>query len=124
MATYDLRKRKDVSYKVKNDKLYPIEVVEREDNRIKIHYTGYDKKFDEWRDMKDIVQPKSTKKSSVYRPFSLYGELSYQVKLALNSSRRKEPEVRIEIPFDEVEFNGGLKLLRRFYPRAWSLQYL
>ena len=120
MATYDLRARKDVSYtedktplpraiKVKNDKLYPIEVVKRMDNRVLINYVGYDEKYDEWRAEEEIVEP-AKKKPDVYHPFSLYNELSYQIKLALDSKRRKEPDVKIEIPFDDVLFNGGLRL--------------
>ena len=120
MATYSLRAKKDVCYKdkivipratkVKNDKLHPIEVLDEEEDRLKIHFTRYDSKYDEWREKKDIVLPNSPKKSGIYRPFSLYGELGFQIKLALDSKHRKEPEVRIEIPFDEVLFNGGLKL--------------
>ena len=29
--------------------MYEIEVVEREDERIKIHYIGYSDKYDEWK---------------------------------------------------------------------------
>lgn len=115
---YSLRERKAVTYKdttflpratkVKKSKLYPIEVLEETEDRVKIHFTGYDAKYDEWRDRSDIVAPKCS--LTQYRPFSLYNELKYQIKLALDSKRRKEPEVRIEIPFDEVLFNGGLKL--------------
>ena len=63
-----LRKRKRVNYKsltelslpkarrVQNqEKLYPVEVVEREDNRVKIHYVGYDSSHDEWHEYDDIV---------------------------------------------------------------------
>lgn len=48
--------------------------------------------------------------NSVYRPFSLHDEPRYQIKLTLDSKRRKELDVRIEIPFDKVLFDGGLKL--------------
>lgn len=120
---YSLRKRKNVEYKdggpalpratrVVSNKLYPIEIVEEHSEKVKIHYKGYNEKYDEWRDKKDIVLPKTMpplKSALEYHPFSLYNELKYLVKMGLDSKRRKEPEVRIEMPFDEVLFNGGLK---------------
>ncbi len=50
-------------------------------------------------------------------PFHLHTELAFQIKLALNSSSRSEPDVRIEVPFDRYLFIGGLqqaaKLVRK-----------
>ena len=51
----------------------------------------------------------SIKKIPIYVPFHLHNELAYQIKLALNSSSRSDPEVRIEIPFDHFLFKGGLQ---------------
>lgn len=105
MATYNLRKKNDVCYqdwpilpraRRVNDKLYPIEVVEEKEDRVKIHFTGYDTKYDEWRSKTDIVKPTKKPKrddsmvySNTYRPFNLHDELRYQIKLALDSKRRK-----------------------------------
>ena len=85
-----------------DDNLYPVEVIEKVGSRVKIHYTGYGSEYDEWRDEKDIVEP------ATYKPFNFHEELVYQIKLALDS-KRKEPEVRIELPFDKIFFDGGLK---------------
>ena len=41
-------------------------------------------------------------------PYSCYDNLAYQVKLALNSSRRCSPEVKIEVAMDLVIFRGRL----------------
>ena len=41
-------------------------------------------------------------------------ELRYQIKLALNSGSRHDPEVRIEIPFDPLIFAGGLQQVGKF----------
>ena len=42
--------------KVKSDdRLYPVEIVDREDHRVKIHYLGYDSSYDEWRERDDVV---------------------------------------------------------------------
>ena len=38
-----------------DDRLYPVEVVDKEDHRVKIHYLGYDSSYDEWREYGDVV---------------------------------------------------------------------
>ena len=93
-----------------DDKLYPVDIIEKKGNRVKIHYIGYEDEFDEWREEDDVVRTTAADKDECleYKPFSLYEELRYQIKLALDS-KRKDPEVRIEIPFDVLLFNGGLK---------------
>ena len=52
-------------------KLYPVSVIEEEDDRVKIHYEGYSDEYDEWRSKSDI---KSIKKLEVYQPFELHKE--------------------------------------------------
>ncbi len=42
-------------------------------------------------------------------PFHLHNEVAYQIKLSLTSSTRKDPDVRIEVPFDRFLFIGGLQ---------------
>ena len=115
-----------------NDELYPIEIVERDaesNGRFKIHYVGYSSKFDEWRDDSEIVSFDSatsqgsmdterpsrdgystaTVIDTVVTPFSLYNELSIKVKCALSSRRKENPSTRIDMPFDKLLFDGGLK---------------
>ena len=52
-------------------------------------------------------------------PFHLHRELAYQIKMALHSSQRSDPNVRIELAYDYFLFVGGLKqagkLLKRSY---------
>ena len=122
--SYTLRTRKSVKYydnsplpraiktKPVDNKIYSIEVIDTKDDKVLIHYVGYDRKYDEWRSKEEIIKPrleKTLQKEDVYRPFSFYDELGYQIKLALDSKRRKEPDVRIEMPFDRLVFDGGLK---------------
>ena len=45
------------------------------------------------------------------QPFELHSELAYQIKLALDSRGWQEPQVRIDLPFDKLLFEGGLKQL-------------
>ena len=37
------------------EKLYEIEVVERDGERLKVHYIGYSSDYDEWKEAADIV---------------------------------------------------------------------
>ena len=36
------------------DELFPIEILQREDQRVQVHYIGYDTKYDEWKDEAEI----------------------------------------------------------------------
>ena len=41
------------------ERLYPLEVLERDGPRVKVHYVGYSSTHDEWRDIEEIVTPES-----------------------------------------------------------------
>ena len=103
------------------DKLYAVEVVEEEGERVKIHYVGYDDRFDEWRQKEEIknVSEHGGQQLEIepYERFDLHQELAYQIKLGLKNSR-KDPEIRIEMPFDLLVFNGGLKCCGRLLRKS------
>ena len=83
-SEYNLRKRERQDYRKLTDiqlprqmkgseireKLYPIEVVEREGERVKIHYIGYGDDEDEWREASELVQ--LSKKPQPYIPSELH----------------------------------------------------
>ena len=48
---------------------------------------------------------------TIIRRFSLYHELGTRIKSVLNSNRKGSPLVRIDMPFDSIEFDGGLQRL-------------
>ena len=117
--------RKKIHHKIK-DNLFPIEVVEEDTDsaRYKVHYIGYSSAYDEWRERDAIVDiedphpqdpnpedpnPENLVFYDIGR-FSLYRELATRVKSALNSSRKASPIVRIDLPFDKIEFDGGLRV--------------
>lgn len=52
----------------------------------------------------DLVASTSSKR------FSLHRELGSKIKTSLNSERKDSPVVKIDMPFDQIEFNGGLRL--------------
>ena len=59
------------------DRLYAVEVLEKDEKRVKVHYVGYSTVHDEWRDVEDIVPPsdepvKGALQMELYRPFELH----------------------------------------------------
>ncbi len=57
------------------DLLYSVNVVERELDRVKVHYCGYSSRFDEWRDVDDVVSVEGEAQAlqvEPYRPFELH----------------------------------------------------
>ena len=50
--------------------------------------------------------------------YSLYRVLANQIKSALRAGRKDDPKVKIEIPFDQINFNGGLRMCGHL-KRVW-----
>ena len=96
--------------KTKPDNLYPIEVVDEDLTRFKVHYVGFSSSDDEWRVKEDVVDISEDfgGPERIIQKFSLYKELAARIKSALNSCRKESPVVRIDMPFDKLEFDGGL----------------
>lgn len=94
-----------------SEKLYAIEIVEDNGEQVKIHYTGYSSKHDEWRSRGDIVDPSSTDTNEPerYQPFDVHLHLAYAIKSSLTSGRDRDPAVRLEVPFDKLLFQGGMR---------------
>ena len=95
-------------------KLYPVTVQEEKSEEdkamVKIHYVGYSSELDEWRYEEELesLEEESTIVSP-YQPFSVYNALRVKIKFALNCGRKVSPYIKINMPFDLVQFNGGLK---------------
>ena len=84
------------------NQLYEIEVLEEED-RIKVHYTGYSSRYDEWLRRSEIVF-KPPKQLAHEPDFSLLSVLACSIKKSLTVSRKADSAVRIQLPFDMTEF--------------------
>jgi hypothetical protein len=111
----DIPRAKSSKSKASNE-LFPIEVVDEDSGRYKVHYVGYSSAHDEWKTKSDIVDldhdDRDDSCCQVHQHrFSLHHELATRVKMALNSSRKESPIVRIDMPFDRIEFYGGLMML-------------
>ena len=50
-----LEKVKERREKVSKNKLYDIEIVKEEGAYVKVHYCGYDSKYDEWKMKEEVV---------------------------------------------------------------------
>ena len=88
-------------------------MLQREDH-VKIHYIGYSNRHDEWRDADELESWKEDGAIGGHElepyagPFDVHKELAYHIKMSLKGSR-KDPVIRIETPFDQIIFNGGLR---------------
>ena len=65
------------------NKLYPVEVLESREETVKIHYVGYDDKFDEWRKKEDIVCPSDDKSDDNHHTVTFWW-----VRLGVRARRR------------------------------------
>ena len=93
-----------------NRRLYPVDVVERRHDEGG-HRLGYASVYDEWRAADEIVETSNRREK--YVPYSLYADLATRIKACLCLGRKADPEVRIDMPFDRVTFDGGLRLKGR-----------
>ena len=99
-----------------DSELYRIRVVEENGDKVKVHYIGYSKKYDEWKNKDELVSLEKdnsdiTPQPSTWQPYSLYRELANKIKANLHSSRKESPAVKIDMPFDRLLFEGGLARL-------------
>lgn len=97
------------------ESLFPIRVIDEDSERYKVHYVGYASKYDEWKGKDEIIDldnydndDQELENTYTVR-FSLYRDLAIRIKAALTSGRKESPVVRIDMPFDRVEFDGGLR---------------
>lgn len=119
--------------------MFPIKVLQREGDKVKVHYVGYDKRYDQWKNQCDIEaitedvvsRPESIQNereadidnSTVYKPYSLYKDLSMQIKKSMVCSRNASPKVKIIMPFDLLMFNSGMKMAGRPVKKIGRVQY-
>ena len=59
------------------DKLYPVTILEQDNDKVKVHYIGYSSSYDEWKDEDELVEEEGEPSTSMatYQPFSLYYNL-------------------------------------------------
>ena len=121
------RIRRASTKKYDAQKLYSVEIIEREDDRVKVHYVGYSSKYDEWKDKFEIEFSQCDRVedevANIYEPFSLYKDLSLKIKRALSCNRTASPNIKISMPFDLLLFNGGLKLAATPARKSGGIQY-
>lgn len=101
---------RSLRHKKTQDTLYPVDILEQEAGKVKVHYIGYGSSDDEWKDedeIVDICEPVCLLSNT----FSLHQELALAIKSRLQSSRKGSPEVKIVMDFDKTVYESGLKVL-------------
>ena len=108
LPKFSIKRRRKVS-----EKLY---VIEKQENRVKIHYIGYEDHFDEWRDEAEVETLQDTEETEsiaepceVLEPYSFYSNVGIKIKRSLSCNRPASPVIKIVMPFNVIMFNGGLK---------------
>ena len=106
------------------DGVYRISIVEEDEerSRVKVHYIGWPRRYDEWKQKSELIairdndtpsDPDVARASApqLCQPtwFSLYYELGTKIKQSLYCGRKDSPSVCISMPFDKIQFEGGLK---------------
>ena len=132
----DVRLPRAERVQARSDKLFPVEVVKKEDKRVKVHYVGFSTKYDEWREECEIesvctseTSPEAANSENTvcdgcsFEPFSLHNYLKVKIKQSLSCTRKSSPEVRLVMPFDAITFNGGLRLLGTQSKKAQGIQH-
>jgi len=115
------------------DRLYPIEVVQTDGDRVKVHYVGYSDIHDEWKDKAELedfttatsgtTTESSDTSSTSYQPYSFHQDLKFRVKKSITCSRTTSPKVVIVMPIDVLIFNGGLKMAGKPTKKVGGVQY-
>ena len=103
------RKKAAKSRTGQNNTLYPVAVLPERctDNLLLIHYIGYGSECDEWRQPEDLVQLESPCVTSEEHDF--HQDLALKIKSLLVGHRKSNPVSRIEMTFDKVTFDEGLR---------------
>ena len=95
----------------KSRRLFPVEIVEEKGHEVRIYFTGYSTRHDQWMRKSQIqympIPVSSGSSTSTEDQLSRdYSILACNIKQRLNVSRKVEdPKVRIQIPFTNASFN-------------------
>ena len=115
----------------RDNKFYDIEIkeIDHKNKKMKLHFKGYSTKHDEWRGLKDtstgnfpaVMLEKlenSSEETLGERSRKLQTTLYLEIKRKLQSVRRDDPEVRLEIPIEEDVFDNLLGKLGNIVTRT------
>ena len=98
--------------KQKDNKLYDIEIVDEDGPNVKVHYVGYDEKYDEWKPKSQILMKKPEGDRTDYSPFV---ELVSCIKKKLKAIRTDDPAVRIQVGFEYIHMQYYFTYYYNFY---------
>ena len=105
----DLRLPGTEKVRARSDKLFAVEVVEKEAKHVKVHYVGFLTKYDEWREESELesvytseISPEAAPETAPeiassedtmcnrcsFEPFSLHNYLKVKIKQSLSCTRK------------------------------------
>ncbi|XP_033763790.1 uncharacterized protein LOC117344989 [Pecten maximus] len=91
-------------------RFWPVRIADENEDRIKIHYIGWPKSYDEWRVREDV------KEISNIRDNALCKQLSVQIKEHLNSkSLQNDSKISLKIPVIDTEEFQNLQRSGKIY---------
>ena len=104
-------------------KFYPLEVLdEKTENDIPlvlVHYIGWDSRYDEWRQLGEVVNiPEEYIFSSPESTALLYLQLGTQIKENLHVQRKTDSQVTLHIPLPKTAFES-IQVLGEEDPKGW-----
>ena len=105
------KRKKGGSLNSQDGTLYPISIIPSSNstsNLVRIHYLGYSSRYDEWRAVSDLVEldiPHALKEQ-----YDFNQDLAQKIKSSLSSQRKPSPLVRIEMMYDQMVYEKGLKI--------------
>ena len=113
--------------------MYPIEVVQTDGDRVKVHYVGYSDIHDEWKDKAELedfttatsgtTTESSVTSSTSYQPYSFHKDLKFRVKKSISCSRTTSPKVVIVMPINVLLFKGGLEMAGKLTKKVGGVKY-
>ncbi len=71
--------------------------------RYKVHYVGYSRSYDEWKDREELVDfdeadvDQIVSDDVLIKPFSLHSELALKIRTSLLGGRKDSPMIRIDM---------------------------
>ena len=62
-----------------------------------------------------LLRPVPVNQSDINHSFNIHQNLAFAIKSSLTSGRDKDPAVRLEVPFNKLLFQGGMKAAGSYF---------
>ena len=94
LATFKIPARG--TQRVEKKELYPVEIIERNEDRVRVHYIGYNDDYDEWKDVTELESLEKdceklallSGKEELLESYLLYKDLGIKIKKSLSCNSK------------------------------------